>query len=111
MSGTYHYGDSYGGDRVEVSGSGIGKIVYQGPADRQAALRELLDAVQALRPQVTGPDRQVIDESLATLQAPQPEPARLRRALGAVSGVAMMVGQVGVPVAEAVRKVLTALGM
>ena len=59
MSGTYHYGDTYGGDRVEVSGPGIGKIVYQGPADRQVALRELLDAVQALRTQVSGADRQV----------------------------------------------------
>jgi hypothetical protein len=110
MSGTYHYGDTYGGDRVEVSGSGVGKIVYQGPAGRQVALRELLEAVQALRPQVSGTDRQVIDESLATLQTPRPEPARLRRALGAVSGVAMMVGQVGAPVVEAVRKVMTALG-
>lgn len=121
MSGTYHYGDTYGGDRVEgdkfggdkfeVHGHGIGKIVHQGPAEQQAAVRELLDAVQALRPRVTAADRQVIDESLATLQAPRPEPARLRRALGAVSGVAMMVGQVGAPVAEAVRKVMTALGM
>jgi hypothetical protein len=110
MSGTYHYGDTYGGDRVEVSGSGIGKIVYQGPADQQAALRELLDAVQALRSQVSGTDREVVDESLATLRTPRPEPARLRRALGAVSGVAMMVGQVGAPVVEAVRKVMTALG-
>ena len=110
MSGTYHYGDTYGGDRVEVSGPGIGKIVYQGPADQKVALRELLEAVQALRPQVTGTDRQVIDESLATLQTPRPEPARLRRALGAVSGVAMMVGQVGAPVVEAVRKVMAALG-
>jgi hypothetical protein len=110
MSGTYHYGDTYGGDRVEVSGSGIGKIVYQGPADQQVAFRELLEAVQALRPQVSGTDRQVIDESLVTLQTPRPEPARLRRALGAVSGVAMMVGQVGAPVVEAVRKVMTALG-
>ncbi|MEA5359249.1 hypothetical protein VA596_06860 [Amycolatopsis sp., V23-08] len=111
MSGTYHYGDSYGGDRVEVSGSGIGKIVQHGPVDQQAAFRDLLEAVQALRAQVSDPDRQVIDESLATLQAPRPEPAKLRRALGAVSGVALMVGQVGAPVAEAVRKVMTALGV
>ncbi|MGK3200572.1 hypothetical protein [Amycolatopsis sp. MEPSY49] len=110
MSGTHYYGDQVGGDKFEVHDQGIGKIVHHGPVDQQAAFRELLAAVQALRPQVTGTDRQVVDESLATLQAPRPEPARLRRALGAVSGVAMMVGQVGAPVVEAVRKVMTALG-
>lgn len=93
-----------------MHGHGIGKIVHHGSADQRAAFKELLEAVQALRPQVVGTDRQVIDESLATLQAPRPEPARLRRALGAVSGVAMMVGQVGAPVVEAVRKVMAALG-
>ncbi|MFJ1766488.1 hypothetical protein ACIOD2_39590 [Amycolatopsis sp. NPDC088138] len=111
MSDNHHYGDQFVGDKFEVHDHGIGKIVHQGPPDQQAAFRELLDAVQALRPRVSGTDRQVVDESLATLQAPQPpEPARLRRALGAVSGVAMMVGQVGAPVVEAVRKVMAALG-
>lgn len=106
-----HHGDKLGGDKFDVHGHVIGKIVHHGPVDQQVAFRELLAAVQVLRPQVTGTDRQVIDESLATLQAPRPEPARLQRALGAVSGVAMMVGQVGAPVVEAVRKVMTALGM
>ncbi|MDT7802958.1 MAG: hypothetical protein QOI78_6391 [Actinomycetota bacterium] len=117
MSGTYHYGDTFGGDKVGgdkfvVRDHGIGKIVHRGPGDRQAEFQEMLAAIHALRAQVSGPDRQVIDESLATLQAPQPpEPAKLRRTLGAVVGVATLVGQVGAPVLESVRKVLAALGM
>jgi DNA-binding FrmR family transcriptional regulator len=114
---TYHYGDQFGGDKFtgdkfEVRGHGVGKIVHQGPVDQQAAFQDMLGAIRALRTEVAGADRQVIDESLATLQAPQPpEPARLRRTLGAVVGVATMVGQVGAPVIESVRKVMAALGM
>jgi hypothetical protein len=35
----------------------------------------------------------------------------LRRALGNIAGVAAVVGEVGVPVIEAIRKVMAAFGM
>jgi hypothetical protein len=122
MSGYYHYGDTFGGDnvagdkiggdKIEVRDHGIGKIVHQGQADPQLAFQEMISAIRTLRPHLSGADRQVIDESLYTLEARQsPEPARLRRTLGAIVGVATMVGQVGVPVIDAVRKVMTAVGM
>jgi hypothetical protein len=39
------------------------------------------------------------------------EPQPLRRALGNLAGIATVVGQVGTPVVEAVRKVMAAFGL
>lgn len=104
-----HYGDNF-----SVGGTGnIGKVQNNfGPVDQRAAYDDLLRALQALRQQVPAGDRQVIDEQLGIISAgPDQDPGTLRRALGTVAGVATVVGQVGAPVVEAVRKVMTALSL
>lgn len=101
------------GEQYNFSGShNVGKIENNyGPADVQASLRELIETVQVLRARVPAADRAVIDESLVTVRrGEQEDPGTLRRALGNIAGVATMVGQVGAPVIEAVRKVMSALG-
>ena len=104
----YHFGD-----RVNLYGHhNVGIIKNQGSADPQAAFREMINAVQALRSQVSAADRQVIDESMTTINTGENmEKQPLRRALGNIAGVAAMVGQVGVPVIESIRKVMAAFGM
>jgi hypothetical protein len=106
------YGDQninqYGGNNVGIN-TGVN---YNAPAATQDALRELIDAVNALRGQVSPADREAIDATMRTVGtgtgvARQP----LRQALGQLAGVATVVGQVGVPVIEAVRKVMAAFGM
>ncbi|WP_416975254.1 hypothetical protein [Streptomyces sp. 4F14] len=91
-------------------GSGnVGKIqnTYRSAGDPRAEFRDMLLAVRALRDQVAPADRQTIDESLRIVgDGAGVEPGALRRALTAVLGVAVVVGEVGVPVVEAVRRVL-----
>lgn len=105
----FHYGDS-----VNVSGSGnVGKIQnqYQGPQDSQADFQDMIRAVQILRGQVSTEDREVIDDSLEIIrQGDSAGPGALRRALGTIAGVAAVVGEIGLPVVEAVRRVLALLG-
>lgn len=111
MSGNYHYGDEV----TQYGDHNIGMIKNQSPADPQTAFREMINAVQILRTQVSPADRQVIDESLHAMSptgaAGTVEPSTLRRALGAIAGVATMVGQTGAPVIEAVRQVMAAFGV
>ncbi|MFB7463914.1 hypothetical protein ACFCZ1_10535 [Streptomyces sp. NPDC056224] len=101
------------GDTYNASGPGsIGRIqnTYQGAQDPQAVFEDMIRAIQTLRGQVSDEDRQVIDESLETIrQGGNAAPGAFRRALGAVTGVAALVGEVGAPVAEAVRRVLALL--
>ncbi|QNP72583.1 hypothetical protein IAG44_26255 [Streptomyces roseirectus] len=98
------------GDVVNVyGGSGnVGKIqnTYQSAGDPQAAFREMLAAVQVLRERVSSEDRETIDASLRVIGEEGAEPGVVRRALTAIVGVAAVVGEVGVPVVEAVRRVL-----
>jgi hypothetical protein len=106
---SYHYGDN-----VNVGGTGnVGKIQNNyGLVDQRAAHDDLLRALQALRQQVSPADRQAIDEQLSVISAgPDQDPGTLRRALSSVAGIATVVGQVGAPVVEAVRKVMSALNM
>jgi hypothetical protein len=77
---------------------------------QQDTLRELVDAVNALRGQVSPTDREVIDASMRNVGTGV-ERQPLRQALGQIAGIATVVGQVGVPVVEAVRKVMAAFGM
>ena len=101
------------GEQYNIRGKhNVGKIeTNYGTADVQASLRELIEAVHVLRGQVSAADRQVIDESLEIVsRGKQAEPGKLRRALGNIAGIATVVSQVGAPVVEAVRKVMTALG-
>jgi hypothetical protein len=103
----------FGGNHVTQHGDhSIGMINNNAPADPQATLQEMINAVHALRGQVSPADRQVIDESMSTIGAgANVEPQRLRRALGNLAGIATVVGQVGAPVVEAVRKMMTAFGL
>jgi hypothetical protein len=107
MSSSYHFGDevtSYGDHN-------IGMIKNQCAVDPQTAWREMINAVRVLQGQVSATDRQVIDESMTIIASgDKVESGTLRRALGNIAGIATMVGQVGVPVVEAVRKVMTAFG-
>jgi hypothetical protein len=105
-------GNHYNGSHIQQYGdNAIGMINNNnGPADPRAALREMIDAVHALRGQVSPADRQALDESVRVIGAGA-EPQRLRRALGGIAGIATVVGQVGVPVVEAARKVMAAFGM
>ncbi|MEV7419476.1 hypothetical protein [Streptomyces sp. NPDC089919] len=114
-------GDNYYGqvgDNINVYGrDNIGKIGHQYNAPRdtgpaaQAALEELLALIAELRTRVRPDDRQVLDESLDTLSGEPADPGAFRRALGAVSGIAQLVGELGVPVAAAVRRVVELFGV
>jgi hypothetical protein len=104
----YHFGDKIN----QYGDHNIGVIKNQGPTDPQAAFREMINAVQVLRGQVSATDCQVIDESMDIIgTGDNVEKQPLRRALGNIAGVAAMVGQVGVPVIESIRKVMAACGM
>jgi hypothetical protein len=78
----------------------------QSATDLAAALRELLDAVEGMQSQVPAADRQRVHASVSTVRrGEQAERGAFREALSTIAGVAAMVGGVGVPVVEAVRKV------
>ena len=103
------------GEQYNIRGkhnTGKKVVTNYGAGGVQASLSELVDAVQVLRGQVSGPDREVVDESLETVRrGEQAEPGAMRRALRDLAGIAAVVGQVGAPVIEAVRKVGAALGL
>jgi hypothetical protein len=101
------------GEQYNVSGEGnIGKQVNYGAPEADAALRELVQAVEAMREQVSAVDRRAIDESLATVRRGETaRPGGVRQALSNLAGIAVVVGQVGAPVIEAVRKVMVALAL
>jgi hypothetical protein len=108
MSGDYHFGDEV----TQHGDHNIGMIKNQGPVDPKAALQEMISSVRALRGMLSEADREVIDESMETVGAGEnAERQHLRRALGNIAGVATMVGQVGVPVIEAIQKVKEAFGI
>ena len=76
------------------------------PSAEQAAVQELLQAVQVMRSQVSGGAQQAADEFLRLAgSGAQPQKHELRQALVKIGGVATLVGQVGVPVIEAIQKV------
>jgi hypothetical protein len=107
MTGNYHFGDNV----TQYGSHNVGMIKSQGAVDPQAAWREMVNAVQVLRGQVSAADRQVIDESMNAVGNGNVEPKSMRRALGNIAGIATVVGQVGVPVIESVRKVMAAFGI
>lgn len=104
--------NQWGGHNVNVSGDHNVGIQNQASADPQAAFREMIKAVQALREQVSAADRQVIDESMDAICTDRTvEKGTLRRALRNIAGIATMVGQVGVPVIESVHAVMAAFSL
>jgi hypothetical protein len=108
MSGKWHFGDEV----TQYGDHNVGMIKNQGPADPQAAFRDMIRAVQVLRGQVSPADRAVIDESMTAIgTGGNVEKGTLRRALGNIAGVATMVGQVGGPVIASVRAVMAAFGL
>ncbi|RNG16623.1 hypothetical protein [Streptomyces botrytidirepellens] len=117
MSGDQHY--YFGsGDHVTMHG-GSGNIgidkrvtpVQEQPEAVQEALRELLTLVQELRAQVPPVSAGALDDSLPALRAEADVPPQERhRALLAVAGIAATIGALGVPIIEAVNKVLELMG-
>lgn len=90
---------------------GIQHNESQVPQDANTAVQNLVAAIQVLRTQVSTEDRRIIDGSLDIITAPtEVEPEARRSALQAIAGVAALVGQVGVPVVEAIREVSRFLG-
>ncbi|MGW0732679.1 hypothetical protein [Streptomyces sp. NPDC002851] len=114
----YYFGS---GDHVAMHGGsgnvGIDKRVTPAPELAQAvqeALRELLTLVEELRAQVpqASASASTLDDSLPVLRAEADVPPQERhRALLAVAGIAATVGAVGVPVVEAINKVLELMGL
>ncbi|MCC0096015.1 hypothetical protein K7B10_14730 [Streptomyces flavotricini] len=113
MSGNEDFRIGQVGDNFQVFGTNnIGKIGTQNnaPQDPQAALQDLIGLIEVLRGRVQEDDRAVLDASLDTLTEDGVERGAFRRALGSVSGVAQLVGEIGLPVAEAVRRVMALFG-
>ena len=117
MSGDQHY--YFGsGDHVTMHGGsgnvGIDKRitpVEEQPQAVQEALRELLALVRELRAQVPPVSAGALDDSLPALRAEADvQPQERHRALLAVAGIAATIGALGVPVIEAVNKVLELMG-
>lgn len=107
MSSTNH------GDIINQWGDhNIGKISNEAQADPGLQLLELIRMARILREHVSYDDCQVIDESVEILrQGDGAARVSLRCALGNIAGIAALVGDVGAPVIEAVRKVVAALGI
>ncbi|MEU8682433.1 hypothetical protein [Streptomyces sp. NPDC048611] len=106
-----------GGDHVTLHGGsgnvGIDKRVTPAPESPavQEALRELLSLVQELRAQVPQAGAAALDDSLPALRTGANVPPQERhRALYAVAGIAATFGALGVPLVEAVNKVLGLMG-
>jgi hypothetical protein len=83
-----------------------------GPTDTAAILRDVVTLIQELRSQVTSADRAALDQSASVIrQGERAEPGALRRAIGAVVGIATMAGTVGGPALDAALKAKELLGM
>ena len=121
MSGDQHY--YFGsGDHVTMHGGsgnvvGVERVVdritpvEEQPQAVQEALRELLALVRELRAQVPPVSAGALDDSLPALRAEADvQPQERHRALLAVAGIAATIGALGVPVIEAVNKVLELMG-
>lgn len=104
MSGNYHFGDNF----VQIGDNNIGAIKNQGPSD---PLGEVVSLVALLHDHVSTDDRRVIDEAMEVIRTEHPEKGALRRALSSIAGIAIIVGDVGAPVIEAIRRVSAALGL
>lgn len=108
MSGEIHIGDS-----IHQTGAGsIGKIQYQGPAEPQAALRDMIRLAMELRTQASDADQGVIDESAgAARDSGHTDQGALRQAVNRLITVATKAGAVGVPLLEAALKVKALFGL
>lgn len=112
---SYHYGDS-----VTVNGSGnIGIVKHQSPtiaqqaapATPQEAIQQLERLLLELRAQVAPAGAGTIDASLPVIVSADSAPEARHGALMAVLGIATLAGEVGLPIIEAVGRVLELLGL
>lgn len=111
----YYFGD---GDHVTMHGGsgnvGIDKRVTAAqelPSEVQEALRELVALVQEVRAELPPANSEALEDSLPALRAEADvQPQERHRALLAVAGIAATTGALGVPIIEAVNKVLELMG-
>ena len=108
MTGGIHYGDEV----TQHGDHNVGMIKNQGSTDPHVLWQEMIDSIVAMKGHAPAPDRQLIDESMATISlGARADKGALRSALRNIAGVAMVIGEVGVPVVEAIRKVMSAFGL
>lgn len=106
----YHFGDEV----FQVGDHNVGIDKRQAapdPGRELRELRELADLVSVLRERVGPADRDVIDGALDTIgSGDTSKSGPLGGALRKIAGIAVVVGEAGAPVIEAVHKVTAALG-
>ncbi|WP_018545342.1 hypothetical protein [Streptomyces sp. LaPpAH-108] len=108
------------GDHIQQYGSGsIGKAEHTGSGDIVAGgktvgattggpeVTALLEAIEGLRPHLDASDRAEVDAAAGSI-AEETSPERLRGLVRRISGIAALVGEVGVPVIAAARALLAA---
>jgi hypothetical protein len=102
---SYHYG----GEHVTQYGnSNIGMIKNAEASTQGAALDDAISQVQALRGHIRPGQRPALDEAIGTLRSGgTAEPRTLCRALEDVARIAATVGQIGAPVIDSIRRVMT----
>ncbi|MET9853441.1 hypothetical protein ABZY57_10890 [Streptomyces sp. NPDC006450] len=109
------------GDRVTMHGGrgNIGIVKSQSPtiaqqaapATSQEAIRQLAELLMELRAQVTPAGAGTIDTNLPVIVSEESAPEARHGALMAVLGIATLAGEVGLPIIEAVRRVLELMGL
>ncbi|GHA67898.1 hypothetical protein ACIQRS_09935 [Streptomyces termitum] len=107
------------GDHIEQHGAGsIGKAEHTGSGDIVAggktvgattggpALEALLREIEKLRPHLDESDRAEVDAAADSIAA-ETSPDRRRGLVQRITGIAALLGEVGVPVIAAARALLT----
>ncbi|GAA1279414.1 hypothetical protein GCM10009677_37350 [Sphaerisporangium rubeum] len=107
-------------DRITQFGQGsIGKATHEGIGDivaggkfasdpelRSTALENLLLAIDALRNHLDDHDQAEVNKAVEQLR-PDSTAVELRQPLGKIAGIATVVGDVGVPVINAIKELLS----
>jgi len=114
--GLRSYGDSFHfserasgvfGQNSQVSDSKFNTGDYE----ISTALQEMLAELAKFRSKLREKNRGVVEYSMGELQTARGDPGKIRSALTKIAGIAALVGEVGVPVIEAARKLLSAMGL
>lgn len=107
------------GDRYTQYGAGsIGKASHSGSGDivaggkyvggstpEASAVEKLLEEVQAMRQHLDDGDRAEVDAAVEEIRE-NPSEERFKKILRTFSGIAMLIGEAGVPVITAVKALL-----
>ncbi len=91
----------------DVSGGNV-NVGGTGSQSASAAIDELRQAIEALKPHLDGPDQRELDESMRHID-PSRDETELRPPLRKIAGLAALVEKGGAPVIQAVRAVQNAL--